>query len=389
MRFLLALPLALVLLLLATATARADEAPHPSVYLYTIGPSPEFPSRLGHAILCVRQPDQDTEGAGRCYDYGVADSEDIVHIGWTSMRDIPSFVPIMIGEDVILKFFKGQGRAIERQKIPLNADETNKLTTSIEHEVYAKQAYAYHPYWANCTTKLRDHLDDASGGKLKPGPSTLPPGTLRELFEEGHSGRMGTLTAMAIYLGEGNDVTPTPWQAMLLPAVLRDAVTERFGAQPEKVAERMEVIVPTSRALGRIVLFFVAFALFLTVRLCARKNRLRLARGIVGSALGVLAITIELAAILVKWPEIAHNWALLLFLPTDFALPFLSGKRLSLYLKVRIGMAVALAVLEIANVAHQPMLPLVALVIFPFAGLLSALKDRTTDVSTEAAPSAV
>ncbi len=242
---------------------------------------------------------------------------------------------------------------------------------------------------ANCTTKLRDHLDEATGGRLKPGPSTIPPGTLRELFEEGHTGRMGTLTAMAVYLGEGNDIVPTPWQAMLFPSVLRDGVAERLNAPPEQLAERMEVIVPTSRALGRIVLLFAAFLLFVTVRLCARKNRLRLAQGIAGVSLGVLALTIELAAILVKWPEIAHNWALLLFLPTDFALPFLSGRRLTLYVKARIGFALVLAVLEIANVAHQPLLPLVALVIFPFAGLLSALKDRSADVAAEEAAPAV
>ena len=125
----------------------------------------------------------------------------------------------------------------------------------------------------------------------------------------------------------------------------------------------------------------------MTVRLCARKNRLRLAQDIVGVSFGVLALTIELAALLVKWPEIAHNWALLLFLPTDFALPYLTGKRLSLYLKVRLGFVVVLQVLEIANVAHQPLFPLVALVALPFAALQSALKDRSANVAaTETAP---
>jgi His/Glu/Gln/Arg/opine family amino acid ABC transporter permease subunit len=88
---------------------------------------------------------------------------------------------------------------------------------------------------------------------------------------------------MAIYLGEGNDKVPTAWEAMLLPAVLRDAVTERFGVKPEQLSERMAVVLPTSRALGKIALFVMSVALFLIVRLCARKNRVHLALGIVGA----------------------------------------------------------------------------------------------------------
>ena len=127
MRLSFAVVVALVSLLLSRAGARADdEEKAPSVYLYTIGASPDFPSRFGHAILCVRQPNMDTDGAGRCYDYGVPDSDDMIHIGWTAMRDVPGFVPLMVNEANVVQFFKNQGRAIERQRIPLTAVETHE-----------------------------------------------------------------------------------------------------------------------------------------------------------------------------------------------------------------------------------------------------------------------
>jgi hypothetical protein len=357
--------------------AEVDVAP--TVDLYTIGPHGDFPSRLGHAILCTREAGHDDPEHGHCYDYGVPESEDMIKVGWTAMRGTPSFRPIVIGEPTILHFFKEtQGRQVEKQRIPLTPEETKKLVASLDKEVNDEVAYAYHPYWANCTTKIRDQLDAATGGKLHGVPSNLPPTTLREYFEEGHSGHLGILTAMAIYLGEGSDRVPTAWEAMLLPAVLRDAVAERFGAKPEQIAERMAVVLPTSRALGKIAIFAMAFVLFGVVRLCARKNRVRLGLGIIGSIYGLLAISLELFASLVKWPEISHNWALLLFFPVDFALPYLKGKALPIYLKSRIGLALLMALLEIANVAHQPMLPLVALVILPCLALLSALKERVT-----------
>jgi hypothetical protein len=347
-----------------------------TIDLYTIGPSGEFPSRFGHSFICAREAGNDTPENGRCYDYGVPESEDMVHVAWTAMRGTPSFVPVAVPEVQVYKFFKDQGRQIERQRIPLSEEEAQKLVSGIEEEVREKRAYAYHPYWANCTTKLRDHLDAATNGRLRKGPSIIPKGGLRDYMEEGQSGRLGILTLMALYLGEGNDHVPTPWEAMLLPTVLRDGVAERFSTQPEKLEDRLAVILPTSVAIGRISVFFIAFVLFLAVRLTARRGRLRLGLMIVGGVLGTFAVSIELAAALVKWPEISHNWSLLLFLPTDLALPYLTGRRLTLYLKVRMSMAAVFAVLEIANVIHQPMLPLVALIVLPMAGVLSALRDR-------------
>jgi uncharacterized protein DUF4105 len=345
-----------------------------TVDLYTIGPSGEFPSRFGHSLLCVRPADKDTPENGRCYDYGVPDREDIAHVVWASIRGVPSFVPVAIDEPRVIAVFKGQGRQIEKQRIPLAPEAADKLAALLEDDVRTERAYAYHPYWANCATKLRDLIDLASNGRLRPGPSQIPQGSVREYMEEGHSGRIGILTVMALYLGEPNDHVPTPWEAMLLPSVLRDGVAERFGAAPEKLADRLAVALPGSRAVGRIVVFLLAFLLFGAVRYCARRNRVMLAKKLVGGSLGVLALSIELATLVVAWPEVTHNWSLLLFWPTDLALPYLTGRRLTLYLKVRMAMAGAFAVLEIANLVHQPMLPLVALVLLPMSAIFSSMK---------------
>ncbi|MBX3258569.1 MAG: DUF4105 domain-containing protein [Labilithrix sp.] len=367
--------------------ARAEDAER-AVYLYTMGPSNELPSRFGHSLLCVREAGHDTPEHGRCYDYGVPGREDLTATVWEAVRETPSFVPVAIEEVVVYKFFKDQGRQIERQRLPMTAAQVDKLVSSIEAEIRDKRAYAYHPYWANCATKIRDHIDDATDGRLRPGPSDIPKGTFREYMEEGHSGHLDFLTAMALFVGEGNDRSPTPWEAMMLPFILRDGVAERFSVPPEKLEERLAVVLPTSRAIGRFAVFALAFLLFVAVRVAARRNKLRVGLVIAGGVLGAIAIAIALTSALVKWPEISHNWALVLVLPTDLALPWLKGKRLALYLKARLGMAGVFVVLEIANVVHQPMLPLAALVALPMAGILSALKERERAADPAAAPAA-
>ncbi|MBX3222969.1 MAG: DUF4105 domain-containing protein [Labilithrix sp.] len=356
--------------------ARAEDAQR-TVDLYTMGPSNELPSRFGHSLLCVREAGHDDPEHGRCYDYGVPSKEDLTATVWEAVRETPSFIPVAIEEVVVFKFFKDQGRQIERQRLPISPAEVDKLVSSIEAEIRDRRAYAYHPYWANCATKIRDHIDDATGGRLRSGPSEIPPGTFREYMEEGHSGHLDFLTAMALFVGEGNDRRPTSWEAMMLPFILRDGVAERFSVPPEKLEERLAVVLPTSRAIGRVAVFLVAFLLFVAARVAARRNKLRVGLAIVGGTLGAIAIAIELTSAFVKWPEISHNWALALLLPTDLALPWLTSKRLALYLKARLAMAGLFVVLEIVGVVQQPMLHLVVLVALPLGGLLSALKARS------------
>lgn len=387
LRALVQLVAAVVVTCCVAREARAD-ALQRTVALYTIGPSGELPSRLGHSVLCVSAAGADAAERGRCYDFGVPDRDEVTHIVWTALRSTPSFVPVAVDEPLVLKVFRDQGRQIERQRLPMTEAEIDRLVASIEEEVGAARAYAYHPYWANCATKIRDHIDAATGGRLRPGPSKLPPGSLREYMEEGHSGRVGTLTAMALYLGEGNDRVPTPWEAMLLPSILRDGVAERFQAPPELLEERLAVVLPTSRAVGRVVIFFMAFILFVAARIAARRGKLRVGLTIVGGSLGALALSIELVAALARWPEVTHNWALVLFLPTDLLLPRLSGKRLTLYLRARVAMAFTFAALEVMGVVHQPMLPLCALVALPMLGILSAIKEREGDDAQAVAPRA-
>jgi hypothetical protein len=362
----------------ATPVPMPAPAPIPSsgsvVDLYTIGPTSEFPSRFGHALLCARPAGDDRVETGVCYDYGVADRDDLAHVVWTSTRGVPSFVPVKVKEAAAIGFFRDQGREIEKQRLPLSAEESTRLVSALEDESTSRRPFAYHPYFANCSTKLRDHLDQATNGRLRPGPSVYPKGTFREYMEEGHSGHLDALTPMALYLGERSDRTPTAWEAMLLPSVLRDGVTERFGVAPEKLEERIAFVLPTSRTVGRMTLLVFGFLVFLSVRLAARRGRLGIATKIVGATLGGIALTIDLVAALATWPELTRNWALLLFLPTDLAIPFLGSRWLTLYLRMRLGVAVLVAVLEIAGIAHQPMLPLVVLVALPMAGLLAALR---------------
>lgn len=355
--------------------ARAE----PVVDLYTVGQGSYLYSTYGHSILCVREAStKAADGKGACYDYGVADEEDTLHVLWASLRGVAIFTPVKIDDRTLVSFFEGQGRAIERQTLPLAEDEARALAARLEQDVTTRWSYAYHAISANCATQLRDRIDEATKGRLRAGLADPGKATFRQRFDAGLTGRMFELAALALILGPTADRAPNGWEAMFMPDGLRDGVKERLGVSPEALAERQAVILPTSAAGGRLALVVLAFALFLVVRLGARRNRLARATTIVGLVLGVLAIAIDLTALVSTWPEFSRNWALLVLLPTDLALGLLPAPKLVTYVRARLGTVLVLALLELVGVIAQPLLVSVALVALPMAGLLGA--DRKSVV---------
>jgi hypothetical protein len=359
---------------LAAALACAAGSTHAeaarSVVLYTVGPAREVFSRFGHSILCVRgEADAPSRGAP-CYDYGVGDGDSMPRLVARALRDEPTHVPVAVDEVVMLTYFRGQGRRIERQEIGLERAAIERLQSTIEGEIRDRIGYAYNPYWANCSTKLRDHLDAATDGRLRAGPSNQPPGTFRDSMEYGHRGDVLLLGAMALGLGVGHDLVPTPWQAMLLPTVLRDGVTERLGAQPEVVAEHVGPVLPASPSAGRGAVVVLALGLAGTARAAIRRGRARLAFALVGAALGLLALGVDAFAAYTKWPEIAHNWTLFVLWPTDLALPFWSDSTRRRYLVVRLGAVGLVALLALIGLVAQAIAAPLLLAALPLATLL-------------------
>jgi len=385
LRALLSSWLVVVCLAALSRDARAETA----IDLYTVGPGSYLYSAYGHSILCARDASaKPAEGKGKCYDYGVADKPDELYAFWGSVRGRAIFVPISLDDRALVAFFTDQGRAMERQVLPLSADEASALAASLEHDVTSRFAYAYHPYTANCASLLRDRIDEATHGRLRPGLSQPGAATFRQRMEVGLSGRAFELAALSFILGPMSERAPNGWEAMFTPEGLRDGVAERLGVKAEPLAERQAYILPTSVTAGRLLIFLVAGALFAGVRFGARKNRLGVAIKVVGIVLGLLALLVDATALLSTWPELSRNWCLVVLLPTDLALGFMSPRWLVPYLKARLGMVVALAALEVVSVVGQPVLPQVVLVALPLAAIFFALRATAKAPSPKAEPSA-
>jgi hypothetical protein len=359
------------LALLVTRSASAEEF----VDLYTVGPGSDAFSRFGHSALCVTDS---TRPKGICFDFGISDAGDASDVVWDTIRGRARFTPISVDLPILVATFKGQERNIWKQRLPLAPAEADALAASLDRVAQEKKPYSYEPATANCSTKLRDLLDDAVGGKLhEVPPSDASTPTLRELLEEGFSGRVLELAGVALLVGWHGETRPTGYELMFEPLRLRDAVAARFGVKPEVVHAPGGFVLQTSTIAGRAFLVLVGLALgglvFATSRSAGKNGRIALA--VVGVFLGLLALSVDFMAAACAYPWVARNLVLLLLVPTDFALVALRGPRLARYLAVRL--AVIVATVGLSRVFGQPVLAVAFLAGFPLGAALLATRRKT------------
>jgi hypothetical protein len=351
------------------AAARAE--------LMTVGPGSDDLSLYGHSALCLT-----ADGAtdGRCYDFGVPGGDmDPGDLVWDTVRGRPRFVPIAVERSVLVGTFEDMERSLWVQDLPLDDRQVTELQASLEAAVASHAPYAYHPYYDNCTTRLRDALDRVTSGKLHDGadaPSSGP--RFRALSEQGFSGRLFELAGLALFLGSRADRQPTAWEAMFLPVGLRDAVATRLGAPPKQIYERREAVIPRSVQAGRVGLVVLGVLLAGAIAYAARRSprALRRAMGFAGLVLGLLGVAVDVVWVVTRIPEFTGNWVALVLLPTDALLAFLPPRLLPRYLAVRLGMLALLAALSATGLVAQPLVAVCALAALPLGAAYAFVRDR-------------
>ncbi len=360
-------PLVALCLTALAHPSRAHSQPLPSVELYTMGPGRDVFSRFGHAALCVRDA---ASPEGRCYNYGTTDFSTPVPLTWNVLRGRARFWVSLAPLDRMVAWYgaEGEDRTVYRQRITLPPDALEALETRLLRDVTTDaRSYVYHHFRDNCTTRLRDHLDAVTHGALSRGTAFPHGPTWRALVLDGLSSDASLLVAGELLLGRPLDARPTRWEAMFLPAVLRDEVHRALGARPDAVYTRRGAPPRGDPARGRHGLL----ALAVTLAALAVHARTRTVACIAGGALlglaGLVVWTLSLASSL---PELSTNDLRAVLLPTDLALPFLRGRSRAVYARVRLAMALLASLASATGITPQPLLLpclVVAAVMAPWA----------------------
>ena len=361
-RFSAAVTTAAVACSIATA-AHADETPR--IELYTMGPGDFIVEKYGHAALCVRYPTEPRKD--NCYNYGVTNFEEPLSLGWGFLRGRSVFWVDPIRPRVMLYHYRAKDRTVWKQILPLSRQAALKIADKLETDLLPENKhYDYHHFHDNCTTRVRDIINDAVDGKLKRGTDRRPGPTFRDFGRDGFAEFTGLLLVADLLGGRPTDIPLTEWQTMFLPRYLRKAVTEKLGAEPQVVYRRQGPAFPTEAPSKRWIFLLVGLLLAVPLVVSRLTNRLkRTALVVAALPLFALGLFVWGLAIVSTLPEIRYNEALLLFFPADIALPFLSPRKLVRYARLRLAIVTLALLLVAVGLFTQPLWGMAMTPLFP------------------------
>lgn len=356
--------------LLAALPARAAVV-NPIVDVYTMGPGEELFTRFGHAAICVSDA-QTPEG--RCYNYGTADFSTPGPLTVGIVRGNAQFWVSVVSQPRMLAWYMRQDRAVYRQRLLYDARVTPWLVETL-HRADVRDAtfYNYHHFNDNCTTRIRDLLDNATQNRMSQATQQIESPKLRYFVDEGLAGRPLLLAISQLFLGRSIDRPSNRWHAMFLPEILRAEVTTRFGVAPELLYARQQPLHTEAapRNAGTWLLVGLGALLGAVVLFGGFLRRTRQALIPAAGVLGFVGLFLTSLAVFSPLTELRYNEALLICWPTDLLLPIFPLRTAGHYAALRIGVIVLAAGLAMAGVLIQPLVGAIFLCGLPLLAIFA------------------
>lgn len=375
-------PVIVVLVIAAALPAIAMPSSDPTqsrVDLLTVGPGADLSARWGHASVCVAAPGVPDE-RGTCMNFGGGQFADPKVIP-EALRGRAHFRSGPAPFHWLRRYYEAQDRALYRQRLYVDEPAVRRLRTHLGLD--DRPTLGRHPFDVfedNCTTRVRDAIDLALGGRLRAATSRrLFAAPYRALFAPGVASHPMVAYGVSLTFGPAVDRRPTVWQAMFLPDVLRaevarlrDEAGRPVAAAVEVLAERRGPPLGSSPRVGAMVGYALAVALAAVVAALGWWPRwgVRIAPIVAGTVLGALGAFVWFIATMGVAPLLARNPNVLLLWPMDLALAILgiasprpAWIRAALaYLGLRTAVAAGVLGAWLAGIVVSPVLPQVALV---------------------------
>lgn len=360
-----------------TRPIKTGEVPH--IDVYTMGVGTDFTEAFGHAAVCTRY--EQNPRNDRCYNYGTTNFENPADVGWRLLRGQSRFWVSVISPHAMMDFYQRSDRTVWVQELHLPDAQALAIANKLHFDsLEENRYYRYHHYFDNCTTRIRDILDENTDGALRRDSDKGIGSTLRDLSRRGFAGSPLLLGLSDYVLGRVGDHEPTLYEAMFLPAIFQEVVRTRFDAEPMLLYERRGPEISQSPGPVRLVVLAISLLLVAPLWLGFRRRRIsRLQMVPALLVLSLLGLLLWSLAAVSPLPMARYNEALLLFFPLDFLLLLLGGERRRRYAQVRVVITLLAVAAAGLGLLQQPLWAIAAL---PVLALLpiALLAEETADV---------
>lgn len=344
--------LVILALLGAPGTARAkgtvpvfdinDKRPAPVISILTMGPGDEAFFKFGHNAIRVRYPNTTFD---KVYNFGTFQFDSPTLIldfltgkfrYWLSVQSFESTV----------RHYSLANRSVYEQVLGLAEYQAKTLADDLRTNALPENRYYLYDYYRdNCSTRIRDAINDNLNGALQdrfsdPGQMTLRDHTLRATASS-----LWVYLGLDIAMGSYIDQPETRWGEMFLPEKLMQGLQSVVFSGPHGsiplVKEKRTLVEavnrpsilpkPPERTINFLQGGFLLGGLFAFLGSEANHRRLRWARvslgvlsGVFGLVVGVLGTLFVLLWALTNHEVAFHNENILQCAPWALCLPVLS-----------------------------------------------------------------
>ncbi len=200
----------------------ADDGSLLSVSLLTFSPGDVYWQRFGHNALLVLD---DYDRTATVYNYGMFDFKQ-EHFFLNFARGRMQYHLSALSLDDTLWAYESEGRGIVEQKLALTPAQRQQLQTFLRWNALPENApYRYDYFLANCSTKLRDAIDQVLAGALRRQlQARATPATFRSEAVRLVSPDLPFALGMDFGLGPAADRPIDAWERSYVPAALQEAI---------------------------------------------------------------------------------------------------------------------------------------------------------------------
>jgi hypothetical protein len=207
-----------------SARSRADDVTGPEarykISVLTLEPGDELFARFGHIAFVVE--DRETS-VNKVYNFGTFDFDD-PSLRLKYARGFLEYWLSVTSFANTVRHYGSLGREMIKRELNLTPAQAEEVARRLEENALPEnRTYMYRHYMDNCCTRIRDLIDDVTGGAIRKGRDTEPTGrTFRTWTRRAMRGFPVMGTIILFSLGTPIDRPITRWEEEFLPEVLSE-----------------------------------------------------------------------------------------------------------------------------------------------------------------------
>ena len=189
-------------------------------YLITVDVGDMVWDNFGHTALRVYDENTNTDTV---FNWGVFDISGGVGVfSWNFFKGIMNYRLATNTPSQEFAMYREQQRTVWQDKLNLNNPQKEILYRRLMWNLEPENVeYAYQYFFDNCTTKVRDYLDEALAGKISRQYMGFTDKTFREQVQSHYQSVPLIALSLDVLMNSNIDRTVTEWEGMYLPLQLR------------------------------------------------------------------------------------------------------------------------------------------------------------------------